>query len=173
MGAGALTYTPAPMRTAPRQSPCTAHDDGGTANSGVDSTVPTSFTITVSAVNDAPTIGAIASQSVNEDDGPQVVPLTTFTAGAADEAGQALTIAATVDHPEYFDAAGQPTIDSAGTLVYTPAVGVYGTATVTADGHRRRRHRERWCRHETVRRSRSRSCRCRRSQATTPIRRPC
>ena len=78
-----------------------------------------------------PTIGAITPQSVNEDDGPQVVSLTSFTAGAADEAGQTLSVVAAVDHPEYFDVAGQPTVDSSGTLVYTPAVGAYGTATVT------------------------------------------
>jgi HD-GYP domain-containing protein (c-di-GMP phosphodiesterase class II) len=129
--AGALTYTPAANTNGIATVTVTAHDDGGTANGGVDSTVPASFTITITAVNDAPTIGAIASQSANEDDGPQVVSLTAFTAGPGDEAAQVITVGASVDHPEYFDVAGQPTVDSAGTLVYTPAVGAYGTATVT------------------------------------------
>src|SRR6202008_3822741 len=86
--AGALTYTPAPNANGTATVTVTAKDDGGTANGGVDSTVATSFTVTVTAVNDAPTIGAVAAQSANEDDGPQVVALTTFTVGAADEAGQ-------------------------------------------------------------------------------------
>lgn len=129
--AGGLTYTPAANANGTATVTVTAHDDGGTGNGGVDSSVPTSFTITVTAVNDAPTIGAIPSQTANEDDGPQVVSLTTISAGPADESGQTLTIGAAVDHPEYFDVSGQPTVDSSGTLLYTPAVGAYGTATVT------------------------------------------
>src|SRR5581483_7372705 len=128
--AGVLTYTPAANANGNATVTVTAHDTGGTANGGNDTTTAT-FTITVTPVNDAPTIAPVAAQSVMEDDGPQIASVTTLTTGPANESAQTLSTSAVVDHPEYFDLAGQPTVDAAGTLSYTPAAGAYGTATVT------------------------------------------
>jgi hypothetical protein len=128
--AGALTYTPAQNANGTATVTVTAQDDGGTANAGQNTSVAT-FTITVTSVNDAPAIAPAAPQSVNEDDGPQVVALTAFTAGPANESSQTISVSSSVDHPEYFDVAGQPTIDANGTLAYTPATGQYGIAVVT------------------------------------------
>ena len=75
---------------------------------------------------------------------PQVVSLTTFSPGPIDEAAQTLTVGVAVDHPEYFDVVGQPTVDSSGTLVYTPAVRCVRHRDGDPDSHRRRRHSERW-----------------------------
>ncbi len=130
---GALSYTPASNASGAATVTVTAHDDGGTANGGVDTAGPVTFTLTVDPVNDAPTIAPISDQSVTEDDGPQVAAVTSFSTGPADEAAQHVTITTSVDHPEYFDPGAQPTIDAAGTLSYTPAAGAYGTATVTVD----------------------------------------
>ena len=49
----------------------TASDDGGTANGGVDTSAPQNFTITVTAVNDAPV--------ANDDSYPAVLEGSTFT----------------------------------------------------------------------------------------------
>ena len=127
---GLLTYTPAADANGSATVTVAAHDDGGTANGGHDTTNST-FTITVSPVNDAPTIAAISNQTVNEDDGTQTVSATTLTPGPANENGQTLTVSTTNDHPGYFDLAGQPAVDASGTLTYTPAVGATGVATVT------------------------------------------
>jgi hypothetical protein len=128
---GALSYTPAPDANGAATVTVTAHDDGGTANGGIDTSAPVTFTLTVVPVNDAPTISPISAQTVNEDDGPQVAAVTSFSAGPANEASQNLTISPSVDHPEYFEPGAQPTFDASGNLSYTPATGAYGTATVT------------------------------------------
>ncbi|PWG73556.1 hypothetical protein DF186_22465, partial [Enterococcus hirae] len=66
-------------------------DDGGTANGGVDLSVAQMFTITVNAINDAPSITLAGNQTVNEDAGNQSVAMfaTMFLpGGGADESGQ-------------------------------------------------------------------------------------
>ena len=128
--AGVLSYTPAANASGSATVTVTAQDNGGTANGG-DDTTSSSFTITVTPVNDAPTIAPIANQSINEDDGVQSVSATTLSPGPANESGQSLTITTTTDHPEYFDLAGQPAVDASGTLTYTPALGAFGVAAVT------------------------------------------
>ena len=127
---GVLSYTPAANANGTATVTVNAQDNGGTAFGGQDTKTVT-FTITVTAVNDAPTITPIAAQTTDEDNGSQVASVTTIAAGPANESSQTLNISASVDHPEYFDPAGQPTIDSSGTLAYTPATGAYGTASVT------------------------------------------
>ncbi len=127
---GLLTYEPAANANGTATITVTAQDNGGTANGGQDTTTVT-FSITVVAVNDAPTLSPAADQSIDEDDGTQAVALTTASPGPSDEAGQIVTLTTSTDHPEYFDIAGQPTIAADGTLTYTPAQGAYGTANVT------------------------------------------
>ena len=46
-------------------------DDGGTANGGVDTSAPQTFTINVTPVNDAPGFTAGANPVVSEDAGAQ------------------------------------------------------------------------------------------------------
>ena len=48
-------------------------DNGGTALGGVDTSAPQTFTITVTAVNDAPSFAVGANQTVLENAGPQTV----------------------------------------------------------------------------------------------------
>ncbi len=54
--AGVLTYTPAPNANGTATVTLRIKDSGGTDNGGVDASATQSFTITVNAVNDAPTI---------------------------------------------------------------------------------------------------------------------
>src|SRR5262249_56266066 len=49
------------------------HDDGGTANGGVDTSAAQTFTITVTPVNDAPSFVKGADQAPLADAGPQTV----------------------------------------------------------------------------------------------------
>jgi VCBS repeat-containing protein len=53
--AGTLTYTSAPNANGTATVTVVLHDDGGTANGGVDTSPPQTFTITVAPVNDPPT----------------------------------------------------------------------------------------------------------------------
>ena len=66
------------------------HDNGGTANGGVDTSAPQTFTITVTPVNDAPSFTKGADQTVNEDAGAQIGAGLGdgVSAGPADESGQ-------------------------------------------------------------------------------------
>src|SRR4029079_16891831 len=89
----------------------------------------TSFTLTVTAVNDAPSFTKGANQTIINNAGAQTVPTwaTNISAGP-NESGQTLTFTTSNDNPSLFTVA--PTINSAGTLTYTPS-GVLGTAVVT------------------------------------------
>src|SRR5581483_8513773 len=126
---GQITYTPAANANGTSTITVTATDNGGTANGGQDTTSQT-FTLTVQAVNDAPTLTPAADQTVNEDDGSQVVSaLTTISLGPPDESAQSLlSLTTTADHPEFFDPADEPAVAADGTLTFTPAQGQYGTA---------------------------------------------
>jgi len=81
------------------------------------------FTITVNAVNDQPSISFGGNQVVNEDAGAQTVGsfATGFApGGGSDEAGQTIDgFVVSNDNNALFSA--QPAIDSSGQLTYTPA----------------------------------------------------
>src|SRR5262249_55766488 len=51
---GKLTFTSGPNKNGVAHITLHAHDDGGTANGGIDNSAPQSFTITVTPVNDPP-----------------------------------------------------------------------------------------------------------------------
>jgi hypothetical protein len=106
-------------------------DDGGTDNGGVD-TVTHTFTVIVIGVNDPPTFVAGADQSTTDESGPQVIApwATAISAGPPDEAGQSLKFEVQSNSNKTLFAM-QPTIDANGTLSYTPAPNVSGTATIT------------------------------------------
>src|SRR5207244_7485871 len=89
---GTLTHTPAPNTNGSATVTVRIHDNGGTAFGGVDTSAPQTFTITVLAVNDAPSFTKGANQSVNEDASAQTVAgwATALSAGPPDEAGQTL-----------------------------------------------------------------------------------
>jgi large repetitive protein len=127
---GTLTYAPAANANGTATVSVTARDDGGTANGGSDTSVPSSFTIAVSAVNDAPTCSVGGNQTVISLLGKQVVPgFVSATPGPADESSQSVSYVATTDKPGLFLV--PPTIAPNGTLTYTPRLLGLGVATVT------------------------------------------
>jgi VCBS repeat-containing protein len=128
---GKLSYTPAPNRNGSATVTVKLHDNGGTANGGVDTSPVQTFTITITPVNDAPTFNLMANNTAAEDAGPQTVngALTNASPGPF-ETGQTLTLTVTNANDALFSV--QPSIDlSTGTLKYTSAPNANGKATVT------------------------------------------
>jgi hypothetical protein len=97
-------------------------------------TVTGTFTITVLPVNDAPSFAVGPNQQVTQPAGAQSVSgfARSLSRGPANESGQGLTFRVTNSNAGLFTAGGQPAISGNGTLTYTPAAGLSGTATVTA-----------------------------------------
>jgi hypothetical protein len=128
---GKLTYKPAANANGVATVTVTAHDDGGTADGGIDTSPPQSFTVTVRAVNDAPSFTAGPDQTVVSLLGAQSVPgwATNIRPGPADESAQAITFIVTNDNPGLF--AAQPAVAPDGTLTFTPTALAIGSATVT------------------------------------------
>ena len=129
---GTLTYTSAPDANGSATVTVRIHDDGGTANGGVDTSADQTFTITVTAVNDEPTLNAIADESVNEDAAEQTVALAGIGSGAANES-QTLTVTASSSNTALIP---DPTVvytspNATGSLKYTPVADQHGTATIT------------------------------------------
>src|SRR5207253_934460 len=118
---GTLTLTLAADAFGSASVTVTLQDDGGTANGGSDTSASQTFTIKVSAVNDAPSFTKGADQSTLEDGGPQTVTgwATAISAGPADESSQSVTFTTTNDNNGLFSV--QPSVDAAGNLTYTAA----------------------------------------------------
>ena len=130
---GTMTYTPAPNANGVATVTVKLHDNGGTANGGVDLSAAQTMTITVTAVNDPPSFSDPADQTVLEDAGPQTVVglAAPVTVGPANEASQTLTFNLTNNNNALFSV--QPTLNTVtGTLTYTPAPNANGSALVTA-----------------------------------------
>ncbi|NUQ63356.1 MAG: putative Ig domain-containing protein, partial [Pirellulales bacterium] len=129
---GALSYTTAD--NAAGSATVTVHlkDNGGIDRSGVDTSPPQTFTITVQPVNDAPSFTKDSDQTVLEDAGPRTVAgwAAGISAGPGNESTQMLSFLVATDNDALF--ASRPALDPAtGTLSYTPADNVFGSATVT------------------------------------------
>jgi hypothetical protein len=131
---GTLTYTPAANANGSVTVIVQLHDNGGTAGGGVDTSGAQSFTIMLTAVNDAPAFTAGANQAVSGS-GAQTVAgwATAISAGAANESDQVLNFVVTTSNDALFSV--PPAVSAAGALTYTPAPGANGSATVTVYLH--------------------------------------
>ncbi len=122
---GTFSYTPAADYFGPDSFTYQASD--GTLNSN-----PATVTLTVNPVNDAPSFVKGPDQTIVEGAGPQTVAgwATAISAGPPNEASQTLNFLVSTDNSALFAVA--PAIDpTTGTLTYTPAPNILGTATVT------------------------------------------
>ncbi len=128
---GTLRYTPAPDANGTSQITVVVRDDGGTANGGVDTSLPQTFTITVAPVNDKPAFTAANPPAVLESTGTHSIGgfIASFTPGPANESTQqiAAVIVDQVSNPALFSAL--PTVSVNGTLSYTLASSGFGTST--------------------------------------------
>ncbi|MBL8297022.1 MAG: tandem-95 repeat protein [Rhodanobacteraceae bacterium] len=130
---GTLTYTAAANANGTATITLVLRDNGGTANGGVDTSAPQSFTISVTAVNDAPSFTGGTSASALESAGAQTFANfhTAMSPGPADETGQTLSFTTTVISTTgslAFSAA--PAVAANGTLTFTAQNGTFGTASV-------------------------------------------
>jgi len=94
-----------------------------------------SFLLTVASANDAPSFIKGANQTVLEDASPQTISnwATSLSAGPPNESSQSLNFIVTNNNNALFSA--QPAVAPNGTLTYTPAPNVNGSATVTVQLH--------------------------------------
>ena len=129
---GTLTYTPAADANGTATVTLRAKDDGGTANGGVDTGSNQTFTITVTAVNDAPSFTKGGDQNLSEDAGAQSVSnwATLVSEGAANESAQSLTFVIDTNSNAGLFSAG-PAVSDTGTLTFTTAANRYGVANIT------------------------------------------
>jgi len=132
---GTLTYTPAADANGSSTITLTLSDDGGTANGGVDTSPSQTFTINVTAVNDAPSFASGGNVAFTGTASPQTEAgwATSITSGPTDESGQVLAFNVTGNSvPGLFTAA--PSVNAiTGDLTYTPVNGASGTATITLE----------------------------------------
>ncbi|MEK6336042.1 MAG: Ig-like domain-containing protein [Acidobacteriota bacterium] len=108
-------------------------DNGGTLNGGVDASAPQTFILTVHALNNPPTLDAIADLTINEDAPLQTVNLTGITPGPSFENNQTLTITAVSNNTALIP---NPTVNytnpnTTGSLSFTPVANINGSATIT------------------------------------------
>jgi hypothetical protein len=93
-------------------------------------------TVTVDAVNDAPSFTKGPDQTKDEDTGEQTVDgwATAISAGP-NESGQTVDLQLTNDNNGLFAAGGQPEVDASGKLTYEAAPNANGSAMVTVKLH--------------------------------------
>jgi hypothetical protein len=138
-GTATLKYTPTPNEFGTATVTVTIADSGtnGGANGDINFTTRT-FTITITPVNDAPTITAIPNQIVDEDSGLQTIGLTGMSVGPANEAPpQTVSFTLVSDNPALIpNDAGHLSIvynqgDPTGQLLYTSVPNGFGVANIT------------------------------------------
>jgi len=121
---GSYSYTPSADFNGSDSFTYTLTNGNGRATAGM-------VSLTIPAVNDAPSFAKGDNQTVSEDAGAQTVTswATAISAGPSDESGQIVTFHVSNDNTSLFSA--QPAIAASGTLTYTPAANSNGTATVS------------------------------------------
>jgi hypothetical protein len=131
---GTLTYTPALDANGTVTVTVQAHDNGGTANGGQDTSAGQQFTITIIPVNQPPTFTVGQNVTVTRDVGAVTLIqwVTAISPGAPNEAGQTLNFIVTTNNLSLFSV--QPTIRPDGTLTFTPSA-LTGSAVVTVQLH--------------------------------------
>jgi hypothetical protein len=131
---GSLSYTPVANANGTAVITVTATDDGGTANSGVATTTRT-FTVAVTAVNDAPTLTTLSTLTGATEDTAFTISYATLSAAAneADVDGDTLSFrveavsTGTLTKSGVEVVAGTTLLSTGQDLVWTPAANVNGT----------------------------------------------
>src|SRR5690606_25289016 len=127
--AGTLSFTVSPDESGVATVNVLLRDDG-TANGGIDQSTVQTFTITVNAVNDAPTMIPGHDVAILEDAGSQTINAwATGISAGVNESTQTVDIDVSNDNAALFSI--QPAVSTTGTLTFTPAPDAFGTATVS------------------------------------------
>ena len=130
-GTGSLLITPSSQSSGTADITVTI-DDGRSASS----TLSRTFRVTVTPVNDAPTLASIADVTIPEDSAPQTVSLSGISSGAANESNT-LTVTATSSNTALIPnpSVSYTSPNTTGSLSFTPAPNANGTATITVTVH--------------------------------------
>lgn len=125
-----LAYNVQPSRSGTATITITVVDNGSGIAPNVN-TYTQAFTITVSQINDAPTIDAITVAPIQEDAALQSIPLTGITAGPQET--QDLTVTVESDKPALFETLNvvYTSPQTTGTIRLKPKANANGTAQVT------------------------------------------
>jgi hypothetical protein len=125
--AGTLSFTPAANASGSAIITVTVNDGASSNN-----LVSRSFTVTVNAVNDPPTLDQPANLTLPEDAPQQTINLTGIGSGAANET-QVLTVTATNSNPALLGklSVSYTSPNPNGTLSFTPLANASGSATIT------------------------------------------
>jgi hypothetical protein len=130
---GTLSYTSAPNAFGTAVVTVQAHNNGGTANGGQDTSAPQQFTVTIVQINDAPSFTGGPNVTVTRDAGAvAVLNWATNISAGINESAQVLNFIVTTNNPALFNV--QPSVTPDGTLTFTPST-VAGTAVVTVQLH--------------------------------------
>jgi len=125
--AGTLTFTP--VAGGFGSATVTVQvNDGGSANNVATRT----FTVTVTPINQSPTLNALANVTIDEGTGLQTVNLSGISSGASNEV-QTLSVTASSSNPGLIP---NPTVaytspSATGTISFTPVAFAFGSATIT------------------------------------------
>jgi hypothetical protein len=127
---GKLTFRTADNANGAATITVVAKDNGGTANDGIDTSLPHTFTVTVMPVNDPPTFVKGGDQMVLEDCGGVIIRdwATDISPGPPDEILQPVHFFTQVSNSSLFDEL--PTVHDDGLLTFTPAANANGTSEV-------------------------------------------
>jgi len=131
--AGTLFYTPAYGFDGVATVTVKLQDNGGVALGGVDTSAPQTFTITVHALNNPPTLNALGNVIINEDAPLQTVNLSGITAGPIYESSQNLTVTAASNNTAVIP---NPTVtytspNTTGSISFVPVPNANGSAMIT------------------------------------------
>ena len=126
---GTLSYTPMANANGSATVTVRLHDNGGVAGGGADTSAPQTFTITVTSVNDLPTISNVADQTTP---GAAVGPLN-VTIGDVETAATALTLTAASTNTALVPVANVAFGGSGAnrTVTVTPVAGQSGSTVMT------------------------------------------
>jgi hypothetical protein len=121
---GSLIFTPVPNATGVATITVTVNDGQATNNKGT-----RTFTVTVTAVNDAPTLSTIVNQSTNEDTATAAIP---FTIGDLETSASSLTLTRSSTNTTLVPLANAVLGGSGAnrTIKLTPAANQFGTTTI-------------------------------------------
>ncbi|MDN5203126.1 Ig-like domain-containing protein [Fulvivirgaceae bacterium BMA10] len=128
---GTLTYTPAANANGTAQITITLSDDGSNTDPDNNTSGQVTFSITINALNDAPSFTKGSDQAVNEDSG--LVSISNWATDLTDgdpELTQSLTFNV-VNNTNSALFSSQPSVSSNGTLTYAVNPNAFGTATIT------------------------------------------
>jgi len=119
-----IVYTPATNYFGPDNFTFRVHD-------GTEYSASATIALEVTAVNDAPTVGAMADLFLNNNSPTQLIPLSGISAGPGEN--QDLVVTASSSNPDLIPApvVGYTSPATIGTLSLTPAANSTGTAVIT------------------------------------------